>query len=425
MRPKSFFGYAQPFFHYELLTAKPPLPMPISPASDVTLMLPGEMGAIGSDQIRVGYTVKSGELLQGRDSVGPAVLSSVTGTIGAIADFTGDYGRRYTAISIKPSPMEEWASYPTKAPDIETLVRVFATAPGGNSTPLRMPSNSSIHTIVILGGDSDLLVTSNLYALKSRTEALNRGIAMLKQMPGIERVVLTIPRESFQNFDGHSTAEVIALPNRYPGSQPLMIFYQLFGRMLSQGQTFEGAGVLFLRAENVVAMGTALAGGRIPMDKIVTVIDKQGNSRMVSARIGTPLGDILRVLRITINQHDRVILGGPMTGTAIYAESQPILPDTDAIMVQDHAAIVLSSDYPCINCGECVHVCPARIQTHMLVRYLEAGQYQDGADLYDLYSCVECGLCNLVCASRIPILQFVKLAKYELARLTIVEEAHE
>ena len=52
----------------------------------------------------------------------------------------------------------------------------------------------------------------------------------------------------------------------------------------------------------------------------------------------------------------------------------------------------------------------------MLVRFLEAGQYEEAADNYDLYSCIECGLCSFVCVSKIPIFQYIKLAKYELDR---------
>jgi electron transport complex protein RnfC len=60
----------------------------------------------------------------------------------------------------------------------------------------------------------------------------------------------------------------------------------------------------------------------------------------------------------------------------------------------------------------------------MLVRFLEAGQYQEAADEYDLYSCIECGLCSFVCPSKIPIFQFIRLAKYELDRVDSAEAAH-
>ena len=114
-----------------------------------------------------------------------------------------------------------------------------------------------------------------------------------------------------------------------------------------------------------------------------------------------------------------------MTGNAIYSENLPIRPDTDAILVQDKSVVPLYSDYPCINCGDCVRICPANVPVNLLVRFLEAGQYTEGADLYDLYSCIECGLCSYVCVSRIPIYQYIKLAKYELGRTPSAEEVDE
>jgi electron transport complex protein RnfC len=113
-----------------------------------------------------------------------------------------------------------------------------------------------------------------------------------------------------------------------------------------------------------------------------------------------------------------------MTGASIYSENHPIQPDTDALMIQDHKDLALVSDYPCINCGECIPICPAKIQVHMLVRFLEVVKYQEAADEYDLYSCIECGLCSFVCVSRIPILQYIKLAKYELGRISRAEETN-
>ena len=89
--------------------------------------------------------------------------------------------------------------------------------------------------------------------------------------------------------------------------------------------------------------------------------------------------------------------------------------------MQDAKDVAYSSDYPCINCGDCVRSCPVNIQVNMLVRYLEAGQYEDAADQYDLYSCIECGLCAYVCTSKIPIYQYIRLGQYELDRMSISE----
>ncbi len=97
------------------------------------------------------------------------------------------------------------------------------------------------------------------------------------------------------------------------------------------------------------------------------------------------------------------------------------MPDTDAVMVLDRAAAAEVTDYPCINCGDCIRACPADIPVNLLIRYLEAGHYEEAADLYDLHCCVDCGLCSFVCPSKIPIFQYIKLAKYELERATAAE----
>jgi electron transport complex protein RnfC len=171
-------------------------------------------------------------------------------------------------------------------------------------------------------------------------------------------------------------------------------------------------------------MGTAFEQGRIPLFKKFNLIKKDGSSVMISARIGTPLHEIFSACDVTVNEKDRIILGGPMAGSSIYSEHHPIQPDTDAVMIQDGKNLALVSDYPCINCGECIRICPAKIPVNMLVRFLEAGKYEQAAEEYELYSCVECGLCSFVCVSRMPILHYIKLAKYELGRISTAEATH-
>jgi len=195
----------------------------------------------------------------------------------------------------------------------------------------------------------------------------------------------------------------------------------LLGKVIPAGKTCEDMGICFISAEAVASIGDAFEKGHIPTTKILTLIKKDGSKVLVSAKIGTPVGNIFETLNITVNEKDKIIFGGPMTGSAVYSLDHPVQPDTDAIIVQDKEDIPVFSNYPCINCGECVRICPANIQINLLVRFLETGQYQEAADQYDLYSCIECGLCSYVCVSGMPIFQYIRSAKYELGRANTAE----
>ncbi len=195
-----------------------------------------------------------------------------------------------------------------------------------------------------------------------------------------------------------------------------MVMKNVLGEVVPAGKTSMDLGVCFLTAEAVASIGKAFTSGQIPVSKILTLITKDGSRRLIETTIGTPIRDILEAYGVSINKEDRLIFGGPMTGSAVYSLDHPVLPDTNAILVLDRSKAAYASEYPCINCGECVRVCPAQIQIPMLVRFLEAGQYEEAADSYDLFCCIECGLCSFVCVSRIPIFQYIKLAKYELDR---------
>jgi len=233
-------------------------------------------------------------------------------------------------------------------------------------------------------------------------------------------VIMAVPLNVMGGY-GSIGAEVKFVDTVYPSALPHMILKDVLGKVIPAGKSAEDLGVSIFNVEAVASIGQAYADAKIPFQKILTVIKKDGSKGLVSARIGTPVKEILKAVGETVADRDRVILGGPMTGISIYTLDYPVRPDTDALMIQDKASIPFVSDYPCINCGQCLRVCPVNIPINMLVRFLEAGQYQQAADLYDLYSCIECGLCSYVCVSRIPIFQYIRLAKYELGRFESAE----
>jgi Na+-translocating ferredoxin:NAD+ oxidoreductase subunit C len=351
------------------------------------------------------------------------IISSVTGIVTSIKPFDGNFGKKYYIISIKTSGTEiddEAFAEESETPSISNLSEFLACIPGGFPFEL-LAGKKQIKTILIYGIDNDLLTVTNQYILKNRIEEVKKGIEILKDITGIEDINIITPQYLEKTASLLTPiVKIIPIDSEYPSGMPELVLKKAFNKEILSNQ-FEDEGITFISAEAIASVAKAYKDKKVPVTKLVTFVKKDGTKVLMNARIGTPVKELCRNCNTSINDKDRIIIGGPMKGTAVYIEDYPILNDTDTVIIQDADDINYVSDYPCINCGECVNICPVKVPVNMLVRFLEAGQYETAEDEYDLFSCIECGLCSYSCVSKIPVFQYITLAKYEIAKIRAAE----
>jgi electron transport complex protein RnfC len=421
MIKRSFIGLAKPQLKYESLEDTPSLKQ-IPTSKEITLLSNYPFNKKNL-LLKKKALVKTGQKLLLYNESDEYVVSSVTGHVSSISSYTGDFGRSCTAITIEVADDEEIDDEfkdISEDASLETIKNFLAFAPGNPPVKLFSDKDKSINTIVVSCADSDLFITTKKYIIKSDIDAIKNGISILKAATGVNDIIMVASQSQMQELS--ATGEKVSQINdTYPSALPHLIMKDILGKVVPSGKKPEDIGVYFISVEAVASIGNAFNSSQIPVTKTLTLVNKDGSKSLVSARIGTPASDIFKAFNITLNENDRIIFGGPMTGSCVYSEDHPVQPDTDAIIVQDRDDIPFISDYPCTNCGDCIRVCPANIQINLLVRFLEAGQYEEAADQYDLYSCIECGLCSYVCVSEMPIFQYIRSAKYELDRANTAE----
>ena len=415
-----FIGLQKPVFRY----SPPSFSLEdIAVPNKLTLLVDQSLEEGESYAIKNGDAVKTGQKLQVINDKDTYAIATATGTITDIKPLVGDFGQTFTAITIEKSGKDELENqFNAEEADLNSVIDYCGCLPGNPC--FKTIADNEIHTIVINSMDQDLMANANLSVTHARPKDLTSGIAFLKEIEGVERVILAVP-ERMLSIVNSTKAEIVVVGEEYPSALPAFLIKNIFDIELLVGQKPEDEGIAILSAESVANLGLTLKTGALAMDKVVTVVRNNGSTTNVKARIGTPVKYIFNKLGIETAEGDRVIHGGPMRGGAIYSDDFPVQACTDCLMVQKGAYISKISDYPCINCGECVRICPASVPVNTLVPYLENARYEEAAELCDLNSCVECGLCAFVCPAKMPIFQYIKLGKYELAMMESDQETEE
>ncbi|EPR38736.1 4Fe-4S ferredoxin, iron-sulpur binding domain-containing protein [Desulfovibrio sp. X2] len=245
-------------------------------------------------------------------------------------------------------------------------------------------------------------VSSFMALARHENQVLQAGAALLQRILEPSRIVLAAPKGAGLTL-GHNPVHELSV--RYPENLDPLVVRAVTGKE-------RPAEVVSMGVDRLWRMGVASRGRPVTE----TVLSVGGKNLRVA--VGTPVRLVLEAAGLAPEPGDRVLLGGVFRGEALWDLDAPVPKEAYALTVVPRDLAAHYGEHPCINCGECHLVCPARILVGIMARFAEFG-FWEKARAYDLDSCIECGLCAYVCPARRPLLQYIRLARHELS---LVEE---
>ena len=140
-----------------------------------------------------------------------------------------------------------------------------------------------------------------------------------------------------------------------------------------------------------------------------------GRPEILTVRIGTPIGDVIEECGGFKSPPGRIVVNGLLSGTAVYDLDTPITKYTKSLHIMDTDACPDYAVTPCVHCGRCLQVCPAKIDPQRIVKGIDKAKHTPQL-IESLKKCQYCGCCAIVCPSRIPLHQRIREACNRLTK---------
>ena len=208
-----------------------------------------------------------------------------------------------------------------------------------------------------------------------------------------------------------ATIKVHSLPSRYPQGAEKVLIEQCTGRQVPPGKLPADVGVVVMNVTSVAFLARYLKTGMPLISKRVTVDGSAVNEpKNVRALIGTPVKDVIAFCGGYKGEPAKLLYGGPMMGTPLVTDEQPILKNTNGILAFNSAEAESYAESDCIRCARCVNACPMNLMPTLLEQNTRMGRADELARL-NIMTCMECGCCSFVCPANRKLVQTIRIGK--------------
>lgn len=420
----------------EAATAQPIEAMPL--VDEYVLPLEQHIGEAAEPRVAPGDRVRRGELLARPSAYISAALHAPTsGTITAIEERPVPHptGLARPCIVLRadgrdealpPAPVTDYTALDPEALR-ERVREAGIVGLGGAAFPTWIklaPGATPVEMLIINGAECEPYISCDDMLMRERAAEILSGTRIMRHALQAARAVIAVEddkpealaalRAALEN-EKETALELVEVPARYPEGGERQLIQTLTGREVPHDGLPLDIGMVCQNVGTAAAVHQAILHGEPLTSRIVTVAGTGvACARNLDVRIGTPMRALIEHCGGYTDRTVRLIMGGPMMGFTLAGDELPVVKATNCLLAAGPAEFPRpATPMPCIRCGDCAAVCPARLLPQQLFWHAQAGDLERARD-YDLFDCIECGCCDTVCPSHIPLTAWFRYAKTEI-----------
>ncbi len=402
----------------------------------VTIPVKQHIGSPAKILVNKGDKVKVGTLIADADGiVSSDVHSSVSGEVLKVEETETGSGYLEKMITIKVEG-DEWEESIDRTPDIiseitassDEIVKIIRESGivgmggAGFPTPIKatVPNGKKVEYLILNGIECEPYLTADDRLMQECAEQIVIGAKILKKALDAQNTVIAVDRnkpEAIKTLQkvtqNYNDVSVQVCETKYPQGAEKQLIKAITNREVPSGRLPIDVNCVVQNVGTAFAIYEAVQKNKPLFERIVTVsgddVEKAGNFRV---RIGTPSSYLIEKAGQK-SEIGKIIFGGPMMGIAGVNLNAPITKTSSGILILKDESAYKPEVSSCIRCATCVDACPQGLEPYLIHSLIRNGEYDEAKKIHVL-DCIECGCCAYSCPARIPLLDYCKLAKYEL-----------
>lgn len=351
------------------------------------------------------------------------ICSSVSGYVVENSQMILNNGKKVECVTIENDFKEKYRDNKgkkvkinnySKEEFISMLKSSGITGMGGSNYPtfLKYDTSTKINTLLINGVECEPYISSDKVLMNNYMEEILESIDSILDIMKIKKAYIVIKetnlktQEVIKKYIGtYPNIKLALMPDIYPAGWERNIVEYVLKKKYNNYPT--EVGVIVSNVSTIYAIYELLKYNTPIVDRIITItgtgIRKPVN---IKVKIGTSLNEIIENNDGYKDIKNPIFIsGGPMMGSSISNDNLIVTNDLNSVIVIDD---IEQTNYPCIKCGKCASVCPAKLMPVMIMKNI--GNQKKLKEL-NANKCIECGLCSYICPSKIEVREYVRVAK--------------